>query len=405
MGHQALAVIQTLGLGHGELGVQQVFEAADVEVHDAGIPLGVLADVAAKPDGLAVLHLGDGGFLQLVHRQVQVAHGAAFLHVAQILDGVAAAIGLILGGGVDEADVIAEVHADVLLKEALGGQARLTVEVLVGVAVLKGKGLGGLAETDAEQAVDLVQHLCLAGAQLVEGLPLLVQLAQDAGVLPQLLGQGRVHLAAGGRGLGLGVSGLGHNAVLLDEVAQHIPLAAVVYGGGEQVGHQAATDGLVQRIEDALKEVVGFFQLIPEEEVGLRELKSLEVILLHHLIAQGVEGGEHPAAAALLLVADLALFETDGVFVHVVLHSRALDSGDQQAVVRHGVHSHAVGALGSEAGIKGFDLFFRDFLRHWFYVLSIFLFTTHRLRRPHPPLWCAGTYFPAQRSTYPQSRR
>ena len=370
MGHQALAIVQALGFGHGEPGIQQIFQTTDVEIHDAGIPLGVLAHVAAEPDGLAVFHLGDGSLLQLFDGQVEVAHGAALFHVAQVLHGVAAAVGLILGGSIDEADIVAQVNAYILFKEALGGQALFTVEVVVLIAVLKGKGLGRLAQADAEQAVDLAQHPGLVGAQLVQALALLVQLAQDAGILPQLLGQRQIHLAAAGRSLGLGVSGRGHHAVLLDQIAEHIPLAAVVHRGHQQIGHQTAIGGLVQRVEDALEEVVGFFQLIPEKEVGLRELKGLEVVLLHHLIAQGVEGRKHPAAAALLLVADLALLQADGVFMDILLHSLAADGGSQQAVVRHGVHGHAVGALGAEIGVKGCDLFFCNFLRHWFYVLS-----------------------------------
>lgn len=37
----------------------------------------------------------------------------------------------------------------------------------------------------------------------------------------------------------------------------------------------------------------------------------------------------------------------------ILLHSLAADGGSQQAVVRHGVHGHAVGALGAEIGVKG----------------------------------------------------
>ena len=279
------------------------------------------------------------------------------------------------------------------------------MEVIVGVTVLKGKGLGGLAQADAEQAVHLVQHLGLAGAQGVEGLPFPVQLAQDAGVLPQFLGQGRIHLAAGGGGFGLRVGRLGHHAVLFDQAAQHIPLAAIAHGRGEQVGHQTAAGGLLQRFENAFEEVVGFFQLIPEEEVCLRELKGLEAAFPHHLIAQGVEGSEHPAAAALLLVADIALLQADRVLVHVVFHGPALDGGGQQAVVRHSVHGHAVGPLGRKAGVKGFELFFRDFLRHRFYVLSMQNFTTRCLPRPYRPPGCAGTYFPVRRSICRPGRR
>ena len=174
MGHQALAIVQALGFGHGEPGIQQIFQTTDVEIHDAGIPLGVLAHVAAEPDGLAVFHLGDGSLLQLFDGQVEVAHGAALFHVAQVLHGVAAAVGLILGGSIDEADIIAQVNAHILFKEALGGQALFTVEVVVLIAVLKGKGLGRLAQADAEQAVDLAQHPGLAGAQLVQASALLV---------------------------------------------------------------------------------------------------------------------------------------------------------------------------------------------------------------------------------------
>ena len=159
MGHQALAIVQALGFGHGEPGIQQIFQTTDVEIHDAGIPLGVLAHVAAEPDGLAVFHLGDGSLLQLFDGQVEVAHCAALFHVAQVLHGVAAAVGLILGGSIDEADIVAQVNAHILFKEALGGQPLFTVEVVALIAVLKGKGLGRLAQADAEQALSLTAQL------------------------------------------------------------------------------------------------------------------------------------------------------------------------------------------------------------------------------------------------------
>ena len=44
--------------------------------------LKALADVAAEPDDLARLELGDDRGLELVHRQVEVDDGAAFDDVA-----------------------------------------------------------------------------------------------------------------------------------------------------------------------------------------------------------------------------------------------------------------------------------------------------------------------------------
>ena len=75
---------------------------------------------------------------------------------------------------------------------------------------------------------------------------------------------------------------------------------------------QAAIRRLVQRVENGLEEVVGFFQLIPKHLVVLRKLKGFEVQLLDDLKAQRIEARKQPATAGGFLVGHLARFQLDG---------------------------------------------------------------------------------------------
>ena len=74
------------------------------------------------------------------------------------------------------------------------------------------------------------------------------------------------------------------------------------------MGDQSAVAWLIQSLQNAFQEVVGFFQFIVEQGVALGKLKVFQIQFVHHLKTQAVEGCKHPAATALFLVGDLALF-------------------------------------------------------------------------------------------------
>ena len=69
----------------------------------------------------------------------------------------------------------------------------------------------------------------------------------------------------------------------------------------EEELHTLVVDGLLACIDDTLKHQVGLFKLIPEEEIGLREL-YLHGVALGKVGAQHIEAAEHPAAPRGLLV-------------------------------------------------------------------------------------------------------
>ena len=71
---------------------------------------------------------------------------------------------------------------------------------------------------------------------------------------------------------------------------------------------QAAIRRLIERIQDGLQEIIGFFQLIPEHLVILRKLEGLEVQLFHDFKAKRIESGKQPAAAGRLLIGHIARF-------------------------------------------------------------------------------------------------
>ena len=127
------------------------------------VALTVVADVAAEPDDLTRLELGDDGGLELIHRQVEVDDGAAFGDVAQQTDGVGLVIGLIGRRGVDDADDLIQKIADIALGEGQRGEVLFDVIDLILIDKLKIKRLGRLVVAAAQEAVNRIQRLVLFG--------------------------------------------------------------------------------------------------------------------------------------------------------------------------------------------------------------------------------------------------
>lgn len=105
------------------------------------------------------------------------------------------------------------------------------------------------------------------------------------------------------------VQALRHEAILLDEVVHHVPLAAVRNKIPEQPLHDAAVEVVLGRLDNLLEEPVGLFELVPVEEVGLGQLKRRQVVTLHEGHAEDVCRGKEPATPTRPLVGDGIAFK------------------------------------------------------------------------------------------------
>ena len=83
----------------------------------------------------------------------------------------------------------------------------------------------------------------------------------------------------GRRGFWHGV--LRHDAVFFHQGDEHGPLAAVIDGIIHELGYGAVRNIAVLKLSHGGKEPIGLFQLVKEINIGLRELKILELGLVH----------------------------------------------------------------------------------------------------------------------------
>ena len=247
MGHEALAIIEALSLIHGELGVEERFEVKSVQIHNATVANTALADIAAEPNRQAVLHLGDGCRFQVFNGQVEVLDGATLCDVTEERDGVGLAVGLIGRRRIDEADVLGKIHVDVLFEERLRSDAEVAHEAVRGLD-LEIELHRRLTEADAQHVIDGLHHVVLLCTECFHGSAVLIRGAQRAGKLTQLFGEVADDLTRGGRCGGFRHDFLRHDAVLLYEVCEHIPLTAVAERTGKQICNKAACGGLVERL-------------------------------------------------------------------------------------------------------------------------------------------------------------
>ena len=174
MSHQTLAVLQSLRLVHAEGGSKEVVHTVKIQIHNA-LTAGTLSYITSEPYRLAVLQLGNGSFFQLLDRQVYIFYLAAFQNIAQILDAVAAIVGLVFGGRVDDADVLIQIQANVLLIECLRSQVQIPVEVFIFITVLEIKSLWRFSKADAEHVVNGLHHFILHGTKLGIGFAIFVR--------------------------------------------------------------------------------------------------------------------------------------------------------------------------------------------------------------------------------------
>ena len=350
MVHGAFTGEQPLGLGHAKGQAAQhlaVLETVGVPITVGAVTVGVA--VAAEHDPLPCLQLADGQILQLLLREVEPEH-ILLHHVTH--KGLAVGAVQRMDGRGDDDDVIIQIIAHIFLQEGVRGQVPFAVIVLILVGILKVKAPGGLAVEDAQGVVDLRQHLLAAGGRV---LSLFCHGPQFQRILPQLAVQdGQILGRAGGVDCLRHDPG-GHHAVLFDQADGHIPLAAV----GQRVAQQgvglAVGQILIRKVEDVLKEEICLFQLIVERQIGGREGEILQIALGDHPLAQDVQGGEHPAAAALLLVGDVI-----GLDQHREVHPQLGSGGGHKGRVRQSRAGNCIGhhiqlRAGSIALLKAFQ--------------------------------------------------
>ena len=211
-----------------------------------------------------------------------------------------------------------------------------------------------LAQRDRADAVHGGHVVVLDRAQLVGRRPRGVAGAQICGEFAQL-GVQILFECVGILGVrGFRVCGFRHQAVLVHERGEHLPPAAIVGRPVVDLLEDAAVGWLVERGQHILQVCVRLLHRIPEEQVGFGEFEIVEVPLVHHLVAQGVERGEHPAAPGAALVRDRSLLEFDREVPGQRARSFVIGRGRQHAGCDGCVGGDEVGSVGVEiVGVLG----------------------------------------------------
>ena len=130
---------------------------------------------------------------------------------------------------------------------------------------------------------------------------------------------------------GFRVCGLRDQTILVDQRNEHLPPAAVIGNSIVDDFEHAAVGRLVKGCEHVLQIRIRFLDCVPEEQVGFGELEILKLPTMHELIAQGVERGEHPAAAGMFLIRDRALLEFNREIARQGAHAMVIGGGLQYA--------------------------------------------------------------------------
>ena len=175
---------------------------------------------------------------------------------------------------------------------SLGRTNGLATLVLKGISEL----LGRFADGHHQHLVDLTEH---TGLGLVDrGLLtlLLGHVAQLQTVFTQFRSNERTGLRRVIAGVGLRHHLGRHESVFVDQIGYATEGAAIADGRLEEELHTRIVDRLFACIDTALQHKVRLLQLIPEEEVGLRELHLNGVALFGIVGTQHIQTTEHPAA-------------------------------------------------------------------------------------------------------------
>ena len=97
---------------------------------------------------------------------------------------------------------------------------------------------------------------------------------------------------------------VGNYAVLLHKISATAECSSVGKGILEEPIDHTVVIGLLTRVDDTLQEEVGLLKLVVEEEIGSRQLKPFEVVLVDGFASKYIHRGEEPATARRSLVGD-----------------------------------------------------------------------------------------------------
>lgn len=303
-------------LGHALARPKDASKVVISDGQDASITEETLANIAAEPHGLVVKDGVDDEPLERCYSGIEVAHSvlgaddraetghchdtahrvlwARIMHQRHVLGEVE--------HGLD--------HRGVKLE---GGQARHAAELgartLAGGLVLKLDSGGDRPKAGSHDAVHHAHHAPdHARGLLIRGSVGLGS-HERRGELSQLHLEHPVHRAAALGMCHVGETRLGHDTVLLDDGHEHVPLPAVVTRGRHQVLDHSAVGTLTCMCPNGVEEEIRALDLIPEEEVGRRQLEALwKAVALDQRVARNIARGEHPAPARRLLACDICLY-------------------------------------------------------------------------------------------------
>ena len=183
-----------------------------------------------------------------------------------------------------------------LLEEGLW---RVFLSRALSLAILILKSIGELlnrcTDGECEHPIDLAQHLGLGFLNILRTLALCHHIAQLESKLTQFGGDDGSGLRCIVGRIRLWHHLCRHKPVFICQVGYTTESTTIVDRMMEEELHTLVVDGLLACIDDPLKHEVGLFKLIPEEEIGLREL-YLHGVALGKVGAQHIEAAEHPAA-------------------------------------------------------------------------------------------------------------
>ena len=300
--HGGLAVIQALLLGHGEIDSQCPVKIKYRITPDSHLALAHGAYIGAEPYDLAVLQLLHDQIFELLHREIQIGDRRSAGYIAQIIDRAVLIKRLVLCRGVDDADVVfSQIVAEIFFIECMRSKAAVNMVDLVLIGVLKIKILRRFTEAHGEETICILQitHLdsfCVSA--FLHGCP-----EVHCSLAQQRVDQA-VHVSGVAALESLLHGSFRDDTVLLNDIDEHVPLAAVADARIEQENHEPVGERSVRKRDHGFIEEVDLFELVPEGCIVLRELELLKIQVIRDLLAEDVEGCEDPAAAAGFLIGD-----------------------------------------------------------------------------------------------------
>ena len=141
-----------------------------------------------------------------------------------------------------------------------------------------------------------------------------------------------------------GITSLG-TSPYLGQIGHATESAAVADGIVKEELHALVVNGLVGTVDDPLQHEVGLLQLVPEEEVGLREAHGERVGATLEVASQHIHAAEHPATPRLLLIGDALLL---GLNAEISVELTGIGVAPRQVVnsiAGHGVHQRLLGTF------------------------------------------------------------